>query len=199
MTVSALESFARSSSAAVLDEIIEPDCNLTIWERPCPEGLETLFDQNTSDARFTTQLTELESHLETALTASGFADLPVRALLIEDVVQLSEKYGKIMGLDEVEIRLEIITTNSCRKWHSDYVKARLISTYVGTGTQWLDSQDASRVRDGQEPQRINTMAAGHVGLFKGKMSTEWPAIHRSPPIAGTGETRLLLVINPPEV
>jgi hypothetical protein len=52
---------------------------------------------------------------------------------------------------------------------------------------------------GNEPERINTMAAGDVGLFKGRHWTEAPAIHRSPPIAETGETRLLLVLDPANV
>ena len=42
------------------------------------------------------------------------------------------------------------------------------------------------------------MQAGWVGLFRGRL---WPGdlpcrlLHRSPPIAGSGETRLLLVID----
>lgn len=43
------------------------------------------------------------------------------------------------------------------------------------------------------PQRLHTF---DVGLFKGKLATDRPAMHRSPPIAGTGAVRLLLVLNP---
>ena len=42
------------------------------------------------------------------------------------------------------------------------------------------------------------MSPGDAGIFKGKIATDTPAIHRSPPIAGTGEKRLLLVLNPVE-
>ena len=101
-----------------------------------------------------------------------------------------------MKLDAVSVRLAIVTSDSCRKFHADYVKARLITTYVGTGTQWIDGKDAERVARGQDPVRINTLGAGDVGLFKGKIATRYPAIHRSPPIARTGETRLMLVLDP---
>ncbi|MEO0057370.1 MAG: hypothetical protein RIT17_820, partial [Pseudomonadota bacterium] len=79
---------------------------------------------------------------------------------------------------------------------ADYVRARLITTYAGEGTDWLDAADAARVAAGQEPRQINRMATFDVGLFKGKLATDHPAIHRSPPIAGSGGARLLLVLNP---
>jgi len=56
--------------------------------------------------------------------------------------------------------------------------------------------DADRVAAGDSPHRINRMEAFDVGLFKGKLATDRPAIHRSPPIAGTGAARLLMVLNP---
>ncbi|MFN3864958.1 MAG: DUF1826 domain-containing protein, partial [Erythrobacter sp.] len=49
---------------------------------------------------------------------------------------------------------------------------------------------------GQEPRRINRMNTFDVGLFKGKLASDRPAIHRSPPIAATRARRLLLVLNP---
>ena len=101
-----------------------------------------------------------------------------------------------MDLARIELRLEVVRTDSCRKFHADYVSARLITTYVGAGTDWLDDAEAAHLAASGEPRRINRMAAFDVGLFKGKLATERPAIHRSPPIAGTGAKRLLLVLNP---
>jgi hypothetical protein len=41
------------------------------------------------------------------------------------------------------------------------------------------------------------MAIGEVGIFKGRLWAEEPSIlHRSPPIAASGERRLLLVLDP---
>ena len=72
-----------------------------------------------------------------------------------------------------------------------------ITTYVGEGTDWLDDADAARVAAGGTPQRVGRLAPFDVGIFKGKLATDRPAIHRSPPIAGTaGGARLLLVLNP---
>jgi len=150
------------------------------------------------DLRFTSALSQMPDRLRSELDASGFRRSEARIEIEADINELAERYCDLLSLTELEVRIELVTTNSCRKWHSDYVKARLISTYVGTGTQWLDAADADRVKQGLEPISINEMKAGDVGIFKGKLATEMPAIHRSPPIAGTGETRILLVLNPPE-
>ncbi len=198
MATAALDSFARSADPAVLSDVHESGCNLTIWERENIPGVDGLLEGNPSDLRFTTRLSQLVERLPSELNTCGFLQSPVRKTLEADISALAARYCDLLSLKELEVRLELITTNSCRKWHSDYVKARLISTYVGQGTQWLDARDADRVKQGEEPLRFNTMNPGDVGLFKGKLATDRPAIHRSPPIVGTGETRLLLVLNPPE-
>ena len=45
--------------------------------------------------------------------------------------------------------LEVVRTDSCRKFHADYVTARLITTYLGEGTQWLDEADADGETDAE--------------------------------------------------
>ncbi|MEO1549526.1 MAG: DUF1826 domain-containing protein, partial [Pseudomonadota bacterium] len=53
--------------------------------------------------------------------------------------------------------------------------------------------------DGTEPARVFTVQTGAPILLRG---TEWPEepksglLHRSPPIEGSGETRLVLVLDP---
>lgn len=192
-----LETEAKLSvSPHVLTAIRGEDCNLAIWERPAKPALATLLESELEDARFAAPLSALETRLPEELAGCGYADTTARAALIEDILALAEQYAEIMELDAVSVRLAVVTTDSCRKFHADYVKARLITTYVGTGTQWIDAADADRVARGEEPRAIQTMRAGDVGLFKGKMWSESPAIHRSPPIEGTDETRLILVLDP---
>lgn len=171
---------------------------MAIWEREAENWIERLLDGEPRDVRVHTSLEKLRSGLAEALLSSGFANSNLHSRLIDEIAELADLYCSIIGLDELEVRLEVVTTNSCRKWHADYVKARLIATYVGDGTQWLDADDVDRVREGGEPQQINQLRTRDVGIFKGKLATDRPAIHRSPPIAGTGQRRLLLVLNPIE-
>ncbi len=194
-----LQSSARiSPSADILPEIKQEACSLAIWQRDPLRDVETIMVPEAQDIRFNTPIAILPERLNEAMSQAGFAELPVRKALIEDIAQLARRYGAIMALDALSVRLEIVTTDSCRKFHADYVPARLITTYVGSGSDWIEPEDAGRVRNGLAPRQINSLSAGDVGIFKGKLGWGEPIIHRSPPIAGTGERRLLLVLNPPE-
>jgi hypothetical protein len=93
----------------------------------------------------------------------------------------------------LRLRLDVVTTNACRKFHIDAVTARLVCTYRGPGTQYGISND------GAEPRHILTAPTGAPILLRG---TRWPErpcsvlLHRSPPIEGTGKTRAVLVLDP---
>ena len=186
-----------SDAPEVLAAIGEADCNLAVWQRKPFADFAPLVDGNPQDLRFTSDVAGLPALLAEGLTKGGYGGTPaLHAALVEDAARLARLFCAAMDLAKLELRLEVVRTDSCRKFHADYVTARLITTYVGEGTDWLDEADAARVAAGAAPERINRLAAFDVGLFKGKLATERPAIHRSPPIAETGGARLLLVFNP---
>ena len=114
-------------------------------------------------------------------------------MLIEDASALASIFADVMDSAYVRLRFDVVDTNACRKFHIDAVKARLVCTYRGTGTQYGLSEN------GHDPAQILTVPTGAPIILRG---TRWPetqvsgVLHRSPPIAGTGETRLLLVLDP---
>lgn len=185
-----------STSPTILEAIREEACNLAVWERAPIAGLDTIITPQLASIRFASALGGLPEQLRKELRAAGYPQTEMTDALAADIDTLAARYAGIYDHAALELRLEIVTTNSCRKFHADYVEARLITTYVGRGTDWLSNADADRVAAGGDPAQIRSLGPGDVGLFKGKMATEHPAIHRSPPIEGTGETRLLLVLNP---
>ena len=114
-------------------------------------------------------------------------------MLVNDVAALAEVLREIMPTSHLQMRFDVVTTNACRKFHIDAVTARLVCTYRGTGTQYGISTD------GAEPQKIFTVPTGAPILLRGTLWPEPPRsglLHRSPPIEGTGETRLVLVLDP---
>ncbi|MEO9873756.1 MAG: DUF1826 domain-containing protein [Anderseniella sp.] len=120
-------------------------------------------------------------------------DDPQRDLLIEDIAALSQMFADLMKAQYLRLRLDVVTSNACRKFHIDAVTARLVCTYRGTGTQYGISTD------GAEPQRVFSVPTGVPILLRGTLWPEDPKsglLHRSPPIEGTGETRLVLVLDP---
>ena len=193
-----LRSEARLSDAPdILAAIAADDCNLAIWQRPAFTDFSPLVSGTPDDLRFECSREELPALLRAGLTGNRFGgDSDLHDILIADAARLAGLFCDALGLARFELRLEVVRTDSCRKFHADYVRARLITTYAGEGTDWLDGADAARVAAGAEPRRINRMNAFDVGLFKGKLASDHPAIHRSPPIAGTGTARLLMVLNP---
>jgi hypothetical protein len=194
-----LDSLDRhSSDPAVLAAIRADDCNLAVWQRPAFADFTPLVTGDPLDLRFVSDVARLEPRLAGALSEARFEGEPeLHRALAQDAAQLAKHFCTAMNLTRFELRLELVRTDSCRKFHADYVTARLITTYVGEGTDWLDAADAARVAEGGHPQRINRLAPFDVGLFKGKLATGRPAIHRSPPIAETAAgARLLLVLNP---
>ena len=77
---------------------------------------------------------------------------------------------------------------------------RLITTYIGPGTEYVDPADAGRALDDQRDYTgpLNRVPAFGVAVFKGSSGPSgMGVVHRSPPIAGTGLHRLVLCVNAP--
>ena len=116
-----------------------------------------------------------------------------RRWLAEDIADLAQRFADVMQVANVRLRVQAVTTNACRKFHRDAIAGRLVCTYRGTGTQYGTSIK------GNDPKRVFTVPTGAPILLRGSL---WPAeppsglLHRSPPIEGTGETRLVLVLDP---
>ncbi len=192
-----LASIAQTSlDADVLHAIRDDECSLAIWRRQPLPLVEERLGEAIQDIRFETSLATLGNDVRAAMLKAGYAKLGDWRNLIDDIGNLATRYCDILRMDRFELRLELVTGDACRKFHADFVTARLITTYLGEGTQWLEADDAARMAQGLEPRTIRTLSAGDVGIFKGKLATKQPAIHRSPPIGSSGSKRLLLVLNP---
>jgi hypothetical protein len=112
---------------------------------------------------------------------------------VDDIAALAEIFAGLMRARWLRLRLDVVTTNACRRFHIDAVTARLVCTLRGTGTQYGISTD------GAEPRRVFTVPTGSPIVLRGTLWPEGPRsglLHRSPPIEGTGETRALLVLDP---
>ncbi|MFN3209886.1 MAG: DUF1826 domain-containing protein [Roseovarius sp.] len=127
-----------------------------------------------------------------ACDAVGTPEGPERQRLIDDIATLADIFARVTRTGWLRLRLDPIATNACRRFHIDRVTARLVCTYRGTGTQYGVSRDDA-------PDTIHTVPTGSPFVMRG---TLWPAqpdphlLHRSPPIEGTDETRLMLALDP---
>lgn len=176
-------------NSAVLSSIGLPHVDLVVWQRRVPlclaRKLRTADISDWPDTRFQVRRDSIGADLAEVLAG-------VDPLFVADVRDLAAKYVAIRGCEQMSVRIERVTDNACRKFHADYVGVRLITTYLGPGTEWLEQDEL------QIGASSRHLVAGDVGLFKGRTwSVNYAPriVHRSPPIAGRGITRLLLVID----
>jgi len=94
--------------------------------------------------------------------------------LYSDIRKLAEFFAKISGSPVVKLRLEHVTDDACRKFHVDHVGMRLLCTYIGPGTEWIDATG-----------KVKRMSPMDVAIFKGETCpVPGPRIrHRSPPLS----------------
>lgn len=188
------------SCPTALRQILCRDTALAVWRRSLAKNLmvelERLVLDEVDDILFASETGALETALPDAMEEAGYPGLPA---LTADIAMLAQQHATVTGDSKIRIRLEVVETHACRKFHSDYVKVRTITTYLGQGTQWIEAEarDTAGLPGGPE---IRQLGAGDVGMFKGRLWQETPPIlHRSPPIGDTGAQRLVLVIDPAPV
>jgi hypothetical protein len=117
------------------------------------------------------------------------AELPAARPLADDVLRLGRLFAAVTNSSAIRLRLEHVADNACSRHHVDSVHLRLLCTYAGLGTEWIDP-------DG----RARRMTPFQVGLFKGSLGTDRapPVLHRSPPVEhlpAFRRKRLLLCID----
>lgn len=126
------------------------------------------------------------------------AEMPAdaqRDWLQADIIAQTKAMAALMKAPWMRLRLDVIDHNACKKFHQDAVTVRLICSYRGPGSQ-LTLKSLPESDD-----NIMTVPTGAALWLRGRV---WPAetaetlLHRSPPIADTGVTRLVLVLDPVE-
>jgi hypothetical protein len=174
-----------------------PGCAAAIWRRQPLPGFQSWLDGLDLDvlprARVILRPEAMRDTASEICDASGTPIGPERERLVDDIAALADIFSGLMRARWLRLRLDAVTANACRRFHIDAVTARLVCTYRGTGTQYGISTD------GAEPRRIFTVPTGAPILLRGTLWPENPRsglLHRSPPIEDSGETRLVLVLDP---
>lgn len=118
-----------------------------------------------------------------------------------DLALLAEVFADLLGCEEVGVRMQVLAAPMCPRWHVDRVELRLVTTYLGPGSELVPSSSVRRERLGTEdPLRpgaaIVSARTGEVVLMKGEAwdgNVGRGVVHRSP--AQHGE-RLVVTMDP---
>ncbi|MEM8872320.1 MAG: DUF1826 domain-containing protein [Pseudomonadota bacterium] len=182
---------------ASLGAFLKPDCAAAVLRRQTPPDVQNWLDALDQGflprGRIIIPPNAVANTVDSLCEVSGLPEGPERAWLRDDIISLADMFADLMSARFLRLRLDVVTTNACRKFHTDAITARLVCTYRGTGTQFGNSTD------GNDPDQVFTVQTGAPILLRGTLWPEQPLsglVHRSPPIEGTGETRLVLVLDP---
>lgn len=200
----------QATNMGVLADILREDVNLAVWQREPAEPV-TGFARALLDQGY--QLADafsvpIEPGDKGAILLPGLArcaaHLDGHQAFLGDVAQLVSAFACLFDVRLVGLRLRTLETGMCPRWHVDRVPVRLITSYAGPGSQWLEEGQLPRrylgvpaVDQHAEAARPCSLQAGDVALLKGE---RWQGnegrgvIHRSPPLQ-QGERRLLLTLD----
>ncbi len=201
----------------VMASIRRRPVNLVVWQR-APSAL--LHEAATAlaehDLRVDIELDDPAPHLLAALLPARVGS-GVRDVIARDVSDLCMRFARQTGVQRLRLKLETVATDECRLFHVDHVRWRLVTTWIGPGTDWVENDACRREHLGGRglvgrppPDEVNAAIVADwtrvhrldrcsVALCRGLQAATAavPAlVHRSPPIGGTGLRRLRLVIDP---
>ncbi|MEL7118209.1 MAG: DUF1826 domain-containing protein [Bacteroidota bacterium] len=194
---------AIGSEAIVLKDIHLTSKNISIYQRDI-SSLNKELDQIANQLiKFRAEgsvdeiLAKLKDHFNDKLSECTH--------LFDDISNLLELFEKTTESSSFRILFTTVSTNMCRKFHTDVNDLRLLCTYVGPGTLWIPDEvinhnDLPRGKEGQEKllnlQEVQKVNTGDVVILKGALYPGAnPILHRSPSIEELGEKRLLLRID----
>lgn len=189
----------RVPELADLVEIFDPGVQVCSWQREIDLAIESYLSQLHQTGELQVRET-LSAGARPKL--DGLRDGPGRASLIDDLSLLREIVCELLGCAAVGLRLARVGRAMCPGWHVDRVGIRLVCTYQGPGTQWIDDQNVER-RDLQSGRRgegaFIQAVPGEIVLLKGTLwqdNDAFGAIHRSPGLGSSAPLRTMITLDP---
>lgn len=189
-TQSNMEHVAFTTTMDGLQAIDLPHINLAIWQRSSDAAMQPIIQH------LTVKSLELDYHVtvhDVAASLYGNTHVPTELKqsflrFTSDIQRLAIMFSKHALTRSIRLMVESVDDVPCPKFHQDNITLRLICTYAGVGTQWLENDNVhthaiccggSIVRD---VSRIQQLQPFESALMKGKLwSKDGMGIyHRSP-------------------
>lgn len=192
-----------------LTRTFEPEIQLTQWRRPADPVIADWLAAHAND---------LGSGLRQTLAPGQQPDLgrlPTgagRDALAADIALLADMLAELLDAASIGYRLDVVGKAMCPRLHVDRVGIRLLCTYRGPGTEWVEEAAVDRrflgaASGGQPDETSGLLLPGHrieaippfaVALLKG---SQWQGnggrgiVHRSPAVSADEAPRVLLAMD----
>ena len=201
---------ASDSDPAILSAIYEEEINIATWHRTLPKAFQgsiaELLDQApTLELILTTTPQSAQENVRAALPEKFGGSLA------EDIAELVGMFCFLFDLKRAGLRLVILHEAMCPSFHVDKIPCRLVTTYTGRGTEWLQHECVDRGKLGAKDRGLSddqigvykhrddilALNCGDVALLKGETwdgNENGGLVHRSPRLTD-GDRRLLLTLD----
>lgn len=206
---------SRQSSTAkdpnVFTDIYREDTNIVIWQRQNSSELTTAVNHFLKYHSKKTAILAVTAASTHKVLCETFGESNIMKALSDDITLLVDMFCCLFDLECAGLRLTVLDRAMCPRFHIDRIPCRLVTTYQGIATEWLnhDVIDRSKLGAGNEGksdeesglfkslQDIQRLSEGDVALLKGENWDETQGaglVHRSPAMS-TDEHRLLLTLD----
>jgi hypothetical protein len=135
----------------------------------------------------------------------GNKNLDDKFSFIRDICSTSLDFFQQTKSKSIKIQIKIVADSMCRLFHADNNIQRLLCTYSGPGTEWLEEENINRDELGngdnskivRDFNKVRSTTIFDLLLLKGdRFNNETKgAVHRSPPMELVDQKRVLLKID----
>ncbi len=206
---------SRQSSAAkdanVFTDIYREDTNIVVWQRDVSSELNIAVNHFLKNHSKKTAILAVTPESTSKVLCDTFGESNMMTALSDDITLLVDMFCCLFDLECAGLRLTVLDRAMCPRFHVDRIPCRLVTTYQGIATEWLNHNviDRSKLGAGnggksdeesglfKSVEDINRLSEGDVALLKGENWDDTQGaglVHRSPAVT-TGECRLLLTLD----
>lgn len=200
-----------SSFPDIFTEIYQEHINLTVWQQKYSNNIIQCANsiiEHYPNLKVVIMVSPDEAH---QMLAEHLKDAPNNHEMCQQITLLVDMFCTLFEQKQVGLRLTTLDRAMCPKFHVDKIPCRLVTTFVGRATQWLENNAVDRTKLGanghgmtdeksgvfQHTEQINQLLAGDIALLKGE---NWfnnkggGLVHRSPALQAN-EKRLLVTLD----
>ena len=188
----------RVDELADLTEIFDPDIQICTWARKVDPQIKEYIGQINPTETFQGIET---SNASGPLSMYRLPPAPARQALVDDLAFLRDIVHELLGCPKIGMRIAHISHTMCPGWHIDRTGIRLVCTYKGPGTEWLNDQTADRSKLSSEEYLMmphHQASEAEIVLLKGDFwqgNESFGAIHRSPKVNPENGLRMLVTLD----
>lgn len=202
---------SSSESPLVLTDIYEKECNIAIWQRRLPDAFLASLANYVANGKTLTAARQLSADSAEAYIQTLANDQLFAPQLHAYIIELIDMFICLFEADTIGFRLSTLNKAMCPRFHVDRVPCRLVTTFLGPGSQWLAHEMVDRAKLGHQSgdtndaasglyrreDDIQTLNTGDVAILKGELwqgNENAGIVHRSPPVT-ENQPRIVMTLD----